>query len=319
MSWSAYKVVFRLKSPLHIGWRKVGNLQQTRPYVTGKVLWGALTARLTRMEAGKKGRPAYKATEDRVNKQLAFTYFFPALTPRPEGALYPWHTDNGLVYGDIQLDVASFDYLFLDSYPSTALDYDRNAAELGALHEVEFIRPRTRPLQGTEMESKVGKKTGHDGEYNELGAPVFLMGYILEKDGCDLDWKKALNQIQLGGERGYGWGRVKLESKPQSLTDDQLLFGKFKLTGGNEFPILNAESTAALPAHALAANFKDAKPIANIKGTVEPLVGRETRFQKEKSFGAHVSRARICYVPGSNVDAGARVRIGPYGIWEAER
>jgi len=288
---------------------------------------------LTRMEAGKKGRPAtaeaYKATGDRVSDQLAFTYFFPALEPRPEGALHPWHTDNGLVYGDRKLDAASFEYLFLDSYPSTALDYDRNAAESGSLHEVEYIRPRTRPLQGTEMEDKVGKETGHDGEYNELGAPVFLVGYILKKDGCDLDWKNAIGQIQLGGERGYGWGRVELKLKPQPLSDDESLFSKFKLTAGDEFPILKAESPATLPAHALAADFEEEKngrmivrrPVSEVKGVVEPLVGRETRFENEKkrSFGAHVSRARICYVPGSNVDAGARVRIGPYGIWQAER
>ena len=45
MAWRAYKIVLRLRSPLHIGRGKVGNLQRTRPYVAGRNLWGALTAR----------------------------------------------------------------------------------------------------------------------------------------------------------------------------------------------------------------------------------------------------------------------------------
>ena len=38
MTWEAYAVVWRLKSPLHAGRGKVGNLQLTRPYVTGRML-----------------------------------------------------------------------------------------------------------------------------------------------------------------------------------------------------------------------------------------------------------------------------------------
>ena len=31
MTWEVYRVAFRLLSPMHIGWHKLGNMQQTRP------------------------------------------------------------------------------------------------------------------------------------------------------------------------------------------------------------------------------------------------------------------------------------------------
>ena len=48
MVWTIYRVTLKLTSPLHVGWKKIGNLMITRPYVTGRTLWGALTARLVR-------------------------------------------------------------------------------------------------------------------------------------------------------------------------------------------------------------------------------------------------------------------------------
>ena len=48
MAWQKYDLAFQLLAPLHIGYRKVGNLMQSRGYVPGKNLWAALTARLTR-------------------------------------------------------------------------------------------------------------------------------------------------------------------------------------------------------------------------------------------------------------------------------
>src|SRR5437588_6306984 len=74
MAWTAYQVSFRLLSPLHIGWRKLGNLQQTRPYVTGRTLLGALTARITR----EQGSNEYTEIGKLVDKQLTFTYFYPS-------------------------------------------------------------------------------------------------------------------------------------------------------------------------------------------------------------------------------------------------
>ena len=37
--WTAYRVVLRLRGPMHIGNGRVGNIQQTRPYVPGRNIW----------------------------------------------------------------------------------------------------------------------------------------------------------------------------------------------------------------------------------------------------------------------------------------
>ncbi len=76
MTWTPYLVSYKLISPAHIGWKKVGNLQITRPYVTGKTLWGALTARLVRDE--KKNN--YNDIGKKVDDELRFTYFYPSIT-----------------------------------------------------------------------------------------------------------------------------------------------------------------------------------------------------------------------------------------------
>ncbi len=185
MTWTAYQVSFRLLSPLHIGWRKLGNLQQTRPYVTGRGLWGALTARLTRELGGSN----YQEIGKQIDEQLAFTYFYPSTQPdypptqSDDAFLWPW-SDRW----------DEFSWTFLGSYASTALENARNA-EAGSLHETEFIAPYTR-----------------NSTSDEESVPVYLVGYIFEQDTCNLSWQRALSKLQLGGERGYGWGRIHRES-----------------------------------------------------------------------------------------------------------
>ncbi|NJK52088.1 MAG: hypothetical protein HC936_03380, partial [Leptolyngbyaceae cyanobacterium SU_3_3] len=73
MNWRAYRVVFKLKSPMHIGCGKMGNVQRTRPYVTGRVFWGALTMRLTRDATSGSATDSsqYKVFGDQVDSQLA--------------------------------------------------------------------------------------------------------------------------------------------------------------------------------------------------------------------------------------------------------
>lgn len=168
MTWTQYRITFRLLSPLHIGWFKQGNVQRTRPYVTGKALWGALTARLARDGANTN----YAQVGAQVNDQLAFSYFFPSTKP-DEVALWPWD------------DPREFAWRYLGTYASTALDSSRNAALDGSLHETECISPYTR-----------------DGE------AVYLVGFIFEREGCALEWRPALGRLQIGGERTRGWGRI---------------------------------------------------------------------------------------------------------------
>jgi hypothetical protein len=269
MTWTAYQVTFRLLSPLHIGWRKLGNLQQTRPYITGRNLWGAFTARLTRELGGKD----YEEVGKLVDQQLAFTYFYPSTQP-DSVLLWPWPD---------QWD--EFAWTFLGSYASTALENARNA-EAGSLHETEYIAP-----------------------YTCAGQQVYLIGYIFEKDSCQLKWQSVVNRLQLGGERGYGWGRVQLQGDFCQPVNNGLCFG-YDLLSHDDRPRLKASGELRLLAHTRA----DTDGTGNRGVAIEPLVGRETIGST--GFGKKLSHAQICWVPGGKVTENETFQIQPKGIWE---
>lgn len=281
--WRAYRVVLRLSAPLHSGWRKVGNLQMTRPYVTGRMLWGALTLRLTR--DGARAQPAvdsgkYQEIGKQVNERLAFTYFYPALQ-NADGYRIFWPWENEI----------NFRRRFLGSYASTALSYPQQAAAEGSLHEVEFISPHTM----------------------DDGQTVYLLGYIFERDGCSPNWRSAIRSLQLGGERGYGWGRVELVDSPKEITDGRIFNGVAAFEGLGERPLLSVANDGRLLAHTRAAS--DFLP----EGEIEPLVGREWRSTNaaNKYAGQHVEFTGVCFVPGSKLNRARTFLVGHFGVWEA--
>lgn len=268
MSWRQYTLTFRLLAPLHIGWRQTGNLMQTRSYVTGKVFWAALTARLTRNAGKGADSQAYVEIGKAVQTHFRFPYLYPALcngsTYTP---CYHWQQDD-------------FDYRFLDSYASAALNYDRQSAEDGLLHETEFIAPRTRCDQ-----------------------PVYLTGdlHVYSDLPDDLrPWQDALPQLQFGAERSYGWGRVALVRCEQK-----------DLIASNEVP-RGRTNNGYITAHLIAPNA------TGVVGAVEPLIGWERNNAETKRAGWKLSdNAQICYVPGSKVTTAATFQIGANGLWVA--
>jgi hypothetical protein len=263
---------------MHIGTGKVGNLQRTRPYVAGRNLWGALTERLARDTNSQD----YVGVGNQVHAGLTFTYFYP--TTAEDGTVDPWPWE----------DEARFRYLFLSSETATAINPSARSAEEGSLHEVECILPHTRQ-----------------------GEPVYLAGYVFQKEDFGLDWRSALDRLQIGGERGYGWGRVEVVGEARMIDDDQVdLFelGHVGYPGGPWVRVL-LQAGAPVLAHALATPFDARPPVLDntIEGPIEPLVGRETTPQGR--FGVRLSAAQICYVPGAQVKAKTSVEIGRHGVW----
>lgn len=265
-NWTTYLVTFKLLSPIHVGWRKTGNLQQTRPYVTGRTFWGALTACLVRESHGNN----YKTMGDRVDKQLAYTYFYPS-TDQKQCDFY-WD------------DWEEFSWKYLGSYVSTALQKGRSAEE-GSLHETEFIAPVTRDNK-----------------------PVYLLGYIFEKESCDLKWREVLNQLQLGGERGYGWGRVSIspDEDVKKVTNNKIFDCDY--VSDSNYPSIKIPTDKRIYAHASVNNL-------DCEGIIEPLVGRET--DNKANFGKCCSKAEICWSPGSKVKKEVSALITERGVWRS--
>ena len=289
MAWKAFEVVFRLRSPMHIGLSKVGNLQRTRYYVLGRVIWGALTMRMTRdtISGPATDSRLYRDVGDKVHEKLAFTYFYPATADGNGGYEVCWSWD----------DESEFTYRFIRSYASTALSYPMQSAEEAMLHEVEFISPNTL----------------------DEGKPVFLVGYVFEKEGIEPDfkeaWKNALQKLQFGGERGYGWGDISLVGEPTSHSYSSLFGNLFETDLNDDRPVLSVQRCKPLLAHCPAKNISG--DVFDAEGSIEPLVGREWNSQNKgyRYAGQSVVFNHICFTPGSIVTKDCRFTIGNYGIW----
>jgi hypothetical protein len=278
VTWKAYRVVFKLKPPMHIGCGKVGNVQCTRPYVTGRVFWGALTMRLTRDKCARENKPAtqskdYQDMGKEVTELLGFSYFYPAISQNGQIS-YPWEKES------------QFRHRFLSSYTSTALVYPQQAADEGLLHEVEFLSPR--PL--------------------DEGKQVYLIGYVFEKDSPTLlEWRDACTRLQMGGERGYGWGMVELIS--ESVENQDLFGGQATFNGGGDQPVIQAKT---LLAHTLSTGL-------SATGKIEPMVGREWRSHNSTNrfAGQHVENyCDPCWIPGSTINQSQDFVIQNFGIWK---
>lgn len=142
------------------------------------------------------------------------------------------------------------------------------------------------------------------------GLSTISMGYIFERGDCSLasDWRVALSRLQLGGERTYGWGRVRagepLPGAPFFEGWDTALEGKRpRLTATGDQSRLLAHAAALGP-----------NAPADVRGAVEPLVGRETR--EARQHGKDPVLADICWKPGTPVPQGTQVRVCPHGVWE---
>ncbi|NTU54128.1 MAG: hypothetical protein HGA97_10620 [Chlorobiaceae bacterium] len=296
MSWHPYHVVFQLCSPLHIGAGEVGNVQRTYPYVTGRVFWGALTMRLTRNAIysgmGTTDSDPYVATGKKVHDEIAYTYFYPAIESGEDyKVIWPWpqydYTNTKDIHQvdkeDCLASTADSKRLLIRSYASTAIDSASQAAAEALLHESEFIAPFT-----IERESR----------------QVYLSGYVFIKDGCSFEWEKALENVQFGGDRCYGWGRVFL--KDHKKCEPSLFGGIASFDGSGERPrIALTKSTPYLLAHTKAEN-------TSANGDIEPLVGRLWQL----GAGQSVEFSGICFRPGSTIAIeNASFTIGPYGVW----
>ncbi len=290
MTWKAFEVVLRLRSPMHIGCGRTGNVQRTRRYVPGRVIWGALTLRLTRDRA-TSDNPAcqsgpYRHVGERINDSLAFTYFYPAVR-NATGAvrpIWPWDKD--------------FSNRLLGSYGSTALRYPAQCAEEGMLHEAEFIAPHT----------------------TDNAEPVFLLGYVFQKEDS-LDWRQAFGRVQFGGERGYGWGRVEFEPgmAPNEVMSKSLFGGAATMEDlERSRPLLRVPASESLPGRLLAHTRFEG---SGIDGSVEPLVGREWRSdaKRNRHAGQHVEYVDVCLEPGTLISKPEDFEIGPFGLWDHSR
>jgi len=294
MQWKCYKLIYKTISPIHIGYHTLGFIQRTRTYIPGKNIWAVITERLTRRlwpDVQNKERP-YENIGREVANSILPTYFYPAIEEMK--LLFPSASSSHLGIP------ASIEPLLMCSFGETAIDPSKLGAEEGSLHETEYI---------------VNKIDGKD---------VYFIGYLFLKEGARINakgigWaegeivlKDLVKEIQVGGNRRYGFGRLSLKDCSEESKD---IFSLYNIDLTNERPkVTNLNQDTPLLAHT------DVEKARYIQGDIEPLVGREWRQKKSETnqgigAGHRLSQAKICWMPGSIVKNIQTFTIGEQGIW----
>lgn len=287
MPWHAYRLVYRLESPMHIGWRKTGNLMQTRLYVPGRNWWGVATSHLAKWVYSGD----YQTAGAFVQENLIFGYFFLTDNPRDNKPCIPHQSQND-----------ELERRFVRSLTSTAIDASSNTATEGQLHEVEFVVPHI---------ARDGQEAGR----------VFLVGHLFARAGeqvrCEANevyvddaplLTMVLQQIRIGGERRYGSGQIQyyreytVSYKPDDPSPKMF---EYSLNLDGEKPQVTVSAKQPLPAHVLTDNVQAI-------GEIEPFQGRE--WHANSGPGNTLSTVRICWAPGTIVQEEVVVTICSMGI-----
>ena len=332
MTWRCYLTIFKAESPIHIGYKQTGILKTTRYYITGRAMWGAITANLTRALFDNPAPEDYQAVGNFVRESIRTTYFYPAIKKNEASSdlseyeindhfvFLPEYTDKGINFGNKSKEW--FEQMFVGSFVSTALESQTKTAEEGSLHEFEYIQNKIRLNDGSKNPTQVywvgylfvneSKTKAKDNE----GKRVYEVDVIEENDDLRIILKNEdvetyallkkdiLNLLFVGGERNYGFGKLTLE--PVGFrSENQKLFGKFKIELNVNEPVI--EITSMVLAHL---NLESIELEETFRGEIEPVVGLEW---SEGGAGHRISSAVVCAVPGSYVPVEECV-LGEFGI-----
>jgi len=120
-----YKLTFKQLQPINLGYKKHGVINETRIFITGQTMWGALSN-------------AYAKTES-YNETLFenITCFYPMIDNE---ILYPKYKDGEFYLGD--MSEREFRYQFTTTYLSTAINPLSKNAKDESLHEIDVILPK---------------------------------------------------------------------------------------------------------------------------------------------------------------------------------
>ena len=294
MTWDVYRWVWRPQSPVYVGIPPAGAINRSRVYVPARVIWGALTAELTRHENPADKAPDYVGTGAWVSERCRFTYLFPAEHIKADWCAWlpEYREDEGLIWfrqddrsGTRKLTDRSLRRRLLSTRPGTSIDPSMDAAEDGSLRETECIQTRWR------------EERGQDAGSVAFVGYVFVCRQDLEKWPHGIGRVEPIKTMFIGGDSRYGLGHVQRES----LTEAKDIFGLAVELDGDEPRI----RTTRVLAHTTATQH------SNFRGELELVGGWDHR--KLLDLGA----ASLRWRPGSTVNAATTPTwaIRPDGYW----
>lgn len=206
--WHRVPLCFELLSPVHIGF--LPNVSRTvvapsRLYVPGKNVWGAVTASLT-PRLFDRPRPAdFAVVGDCLKRGVRFSYFYLS-----DGAkVYsPSFRDGDLIWSGFS--DSEFRTMFAGSRLSTQLGTD-GTAEDGGLHEIEYMRHRIGSPENGVRPAYLCGVLWFDDSCEIAGRSLLVSGGDLFLHARDPHEPKLylLEDLVVGGERNYGFGRIR--------------------------------------------------------------------------------------------------------------
>ena len=305
MSWKCYELKYEAKSPLHIGYgSQLGIVNRTRYYIPGKTMWGAVTAVLSRRIMQSYDKGIYKEIGEFVAKHLIFSYFYPV---KGADIFYPNYTKAGLKFvnemeGKTVMSKEEFEHEFIISYVSTAIERGKGTAEEASLHEIELISPVK--LTGYLFTDLQKDQSYADTNVIEMGEDKIR----LKIDGEEIEIFDVIKDIQIGGERIYGFGKLKLIDN--EIEQKEKLFDKYQLDlSTKKAGVKKTEGQIIALSHVLI----DDKLLNSIKGDMEPLVVREWG---SRGAGKKVNYHGIALVPGTRFETDSQIVIDEFGLWK---
>lgn len=170
MSW--YKITFKQIQPIHLGHKKHGVINETRAFITGQMMWGALTNAY-----GHLKKWSGEDYENKENKELFenISCFYPIVN---NVELLPNFKEGEFYLGDCS--ETKFRQKYVTTLLSTAINPNTLNAKDESLHELDVILPNN----------------------------LCWVGYVK----CNKEILKELKEIFIGGDSRYGFGLMKLES-----------------------------------------------------------------------------------------------------------
>ncbi|HDP67998.1 MAG TPA: hypothetical protein ENN20_05775 [Candidatus Marinimicrobia bacterium] len=174
------ELTFTQLQPLHIGMGNYGVMSPTRLFITGYTMWGALTAGL--------GRLLDKTEEQlEIDPFTEISNFYPVIGDC--AILFPYFKEGELYYG--KYSEKQFRYEFTDTIMSTSILPENQSAKDQGLHEIEILLPASK----------------------KNSARLSWKGILkIEKEKQADDYLKEGMTIIVGGEAGYGFGMLKLQT-----------------------------------------------------------------------------------------------------------
>lgn len=287
MTWTLHHWVWRLAAPLFIGMPPAGALNRCRPYVPARVLWGAVTAEISRSRNGDSF-PDYGKLGWEIALNCRFTYLYPAeksgddyLVWLPQYAKAEgrrWYCPNG------KRNLSDRDFMrrLLDSRSGTAIAPETDSASEGTLRETECINPWWRDSSGDQAKPN----------------PMFLLGYVFLRNNSFRRQFDNIDTVFVGGDTRYGLGKINREQW-DDVAADLSVFGQ-PVNLDNENPEIQSNS---IWGHAPADRQS---PIHGMHGMNELLGGWEQ---------GNPWKGCLTWVPGSFLERSVLWSVDNYGYW----